>query len=107
MKRLQASLAESTATTYSQVAFSYNAENPNGIQPEAMVVEQTQQPVVSNHTSNDKQEEENAFVPPAELCVPQGMVIVSILYCLTLIYFILQINNKGNKWKKIDKCIKN
>lgn len=74
IKRLHQAL--DSESSYNQVGYSYN-EDENGHKASG---EDSQSP----KQSEDSQEEDQAFVPPPELEIPEGMVLVRI--SLSLIY---------------------
>lgn len=72
-------------SSYNQVGFSYN-EDENGHKASG---EDSQSP----KQSEDSQEEDQAFVPPPELEIPEGMLLVRSRFAFVLLYLWTSFND--------------
>ena len=80
MKRLQVDMSVDPSSAYNQVAFSYNAHEQPQLQPQPQpqpenVPEKEPVPVCASNNGQDA--DEASFIPPPELCMPEGMIAVS------------------------------
>lgn len=72
IKRLHQAL--DSESSYNQVGYNYNEDENN----QKASGEDSQSP----KQSEGSQEEDQAFVPPPELEIPEGMILVNIIYLL-------------------------
>lgn len=74
IKRLHQAL--DSESSYNQVGYNYNEDENN----QKASGDDSQSP----KQSEDSQEEDQAFVPPPELEIPEGMILVTILFYLLI-----------------------